>query len=158
MDWIAPALGGALFVGSYNSFLEGSKKFIPKGFVNKHIYICSILFIVGIIAGLFLLYYKLNHQKDFSTIFKKHITFPYLIIIIPAILLNTYMITNTLALGRGGGIAMAIINLNMFVTIFAGVMLFGDKINASIIISMLIAIMIISYGVNENNLLIRMIN
>jgi drug/metabolite transporter (DMT)-like permease len=150
MDWIVPALGSTLFVGSYNSFLEGSKKFIPKGFVNKHIYICSILFIVGIIAGLFLLYYKLTHQKEFSTIFKKHITFPYLIVIIPAIILNSYMVTNTLALSGGGGIAMAIINLNMFVTILAGVMLYGDKINTTVIISMLIAIMVISYGVNAS--------
>jgi len=150
MNWIIPAILGALFIGFYNSYLEGSKKFVPKGFVNKHIYICSILFVGGIIAGLCLLYYKFEHKKEFDNIYNKHIMSPYLIVIIPAIIMNAYMIFNTLALADGGGIAMAIVNLNTFITIIAGVYLFGDKINAAVIISMIIATLVISYSVNES--------
>ena len=150
MNWIIPAVFGAFFVGFYNSYLEGSKKFVPKGFVNKHIYICSILVVSGIISGLCLLYYKFKHKKEFDNIYNKHIISPYLIVIIPAIIMNAYMIVNTLALANGGGIAMAIINLNTFITIIAGVYLFGDKINSAIIISMIIATLFISYGVNQS--------
>ena len=61
-----------------------------------------------------------------------------------------YLITNTLALAQGGGIAVSIINLNMFVTILAGVLLFNDKINNVIIVSMIVAFISIGVAAYEN--------
>ena len=74
----------------------------------------------------------------------------YLTVIMPAIILFSYLITNTLALAQGGGIAVSIINLNMFVTILAGVLLFNDKINNVIIVSMIVAFISIGVAAYEN--------
>ena len=63
------------------------------------------------------------------------------------------MCTNILALNGGGGIAMGIINLNMFVTLALGVMLLGDKINSKVIIGGLIAGLSISYAAYESSLI-----
>ena len=43
LPWWIFALCSTFAVGTYNLFLEGSKKIVPKGLIPKHIFICSIL-------------------------------------------------------------------------------------------------------------------
>lgn len=71
----------------------------------------------------------------------------------PAVCLCTYLMTNTLALSGGGGVAMAIINLNMFVTLLAGAYLYHDRINAKIIGFMLVGVFGLNMAVYESSLL-----
>lgn len=159
MNWIIFALASTIFVGLYNSFLESSKVIIPKGVYNKHMYLAAILVITGLINCLILLGYSFTRPKDFQSLFKnlqnKYISntvkIPYLHIVIPAIILTVYMLTNILALNGGGGIAMGIINLNMFVTLAIGVMLFGDKINSKVIIAAVIAGVAMSFAAYESS-------
>ena len=159
MNWIIFALASTLFVGLYNSFLESSKVVIPKGGHNKHMYLAAILVVTGIINCLILVGYSFTRPKDFQSLFNKlqhkyisnKIKIPYLQIVIPAIILTVYMLTNILALNGGGGIAMGIINLNMFVTLALGVMLFGDKVNTKVIIAALIAGLSMSYAAYESS-------
>ncbi len=146
--WVLYAILGTFGIGLYNHLLERSRKHIPYGFINKHIYLSSILFISGIISGLFLGYYNLNHNKEFNIIFTNHIK--WYMVLIPALVLNGYMMANIVALSNGGGIAMGIFSLSMYITLFGGVIFLGDKINKEIIISMLIAIPIISYAVMQS--------
>lgn len=161
MNWIIIALASTLFVGLYNSFLEGSKVLVPKGYYNKHMYLASILVICGIINFLILVGYSFTRPKEFKSLFNKlqhtyisnKIKIPYLHIIIPAIILSVYMLTNILALNGGGGIAMGIINLNMFVTLAVGVMLLGDKVNSKVIIASIIAGLSISFAAYQSSLI-----
>lgn len=149
MEWVSYALASTFGVGTYNSFLEGAKKILPNDIIHKHIYISSILSVAGFISSFILLFYYKNHHKTFVSVYQKHLHSYH--VIIPAVILVGYMITNLMALTKGGGIAMVIINLNMFVTIIAGVYLFEDKINIKIILSMIAAIIAISYGALESN-------
>ena len=50
-----------------------------------------------------------------------------------------------------GGIAQAIINLNMIITLFGSYFLFKSKINSNIIISIFGAILTISYAAIESS-------
>lgn len=85
--------------------------------------------------------------------FTKTVTFPYLIVIIPALLLNGYIMTNVLALNAGGGIAMGIINLNMFLTMLLGAYFYGDKINIKIAICAVVAASAMSIAVYESSII-----
>tara|TARA_Y100000816_G_C26108334_1_gene590091 strand:- start:200 stop:643 length:444 start_codon:yes stop_codon:yes gene_type:complete len=137
-------------VGSFNTFLEGTKETVPKGFINKHMYLCSILAVAGAIGSITLIYYSIASPVEFRSFFTKYQKFPYWTIVIPAVILFSYLITNTLALSGGGGIAIAVSNLNMFVTILAGAYLFGDKINYKIILSLIVGVIAVSFGAYES--------
>lgn len=150
VSWVVFAIMSLFLVGSFNSFLEATKETVPKGFVSKHMYLCSILVFAGLLASIMLIYYSIYNPQEFKTLFTTHQKFPYLKIIIPGAILFTYLITNTLALSNGGGFAIAIINLNMFVTILAGVYLFKDKINYKIILSLIVGIIAIAFGAYES--------
>ena len=105
--------------------------------------------------------YGFTRPKEFKSLFNKlqhtyisnKIKIPYLHIVIPAIILSAYMLTNILALNGGGGIAMGIINLNMFVTLAVGVMLLGDKVNTKVIIASIIAGLSISFAAYQSSLI-----
>ena len=97
-----------------------------------------------------LIYYSISNPQEFKVLFTEHQEFPYLKIIIPGLVLFTYLITNTLALSNGGGFATAIISLNMFVTIIAGVYFFNDKVNYKIILSLIVGSSSIAFGAYES--------
>lgn len=92
----------SFLVGSFNTFLEGTKETVPKGFINKHMYLCSILAVAGAIGSITLIYYSIASPVEFKSFFIKHQKFPYWTIVIPAVILFSYLITNTLALSGGG--------------------------------------------------------
>lgn len=150
ISWVIFAIMSLFLVGSFNTFLEATKETVPKGFVSKHIYLCSILFFTGFLASIMLIYYSISNPQEFKVLFTEHQEFPYLKIIIPGLVLFTYLITNTLALSNGGGFATAIISLNMFVTIIAGVYFFNDKVNYKIILSLIVGSSSIAFGAYES--------
>ena len=82
---------------------------------------------------------------------KQNANLPYILAIISGIMLYTYMITNILALNAGGGIVMSIINLNLFITLIGGALLFGDNINYKIIGSLIGSLIFTSLALNESN-------
>jgi drug/metabolite transporter (DMT)-like permease len=151
MNWILFAILSVFLVGIFNVCLEATKETIPAGFTNKHMYLCSILVVAGIIGGFILVYYSVTKPADFSELFTGHLRSSYWLIFLPAIILCTYLVTNTLALSNGGGIATAIISMNMFVTIIMGTMLFGDKINDKILLSLIVGASAIGYGAYESH-------
>ena len=150
MSWITYSIASIFFIGAFNLFLQATKDTLPNGFHYTHIYLCCILVLAGILGGISLIYYKFLYPNAFSEFYNKFKPY-YLFVIMPAILLFTYLITNTLALEQGGGIAIAIINLNMFFTIFAGALLFDDKINTRIIVAMIVAFISIGVAAYEKH-------
>lgn len=148
--WITYAVASIFLIGAFNLFLQETKETIPKGFRYTHIYLCCILMLAGILGGISLIYYKVLYPTAFSELHNKFQPY-YLIVIMPAILLFTYLITNTLALAQGGGIAISIINLNMFFTIFVGALLFDDKINTRIVVAMIVAFISIGVAAYEKH-------
>lgn len=150
MYWLYYAFISIILMGVFNLYLEGTKTSIPKGFHNKHMYLCCILVTAGLLSLCLLLYYRIAYSKEFITFFKKDITFPYFHVIIPALLIISYMITNMLALNKGGGVAMGMIGLNMFVVLIGGALMFNDKIDYKIIIAMLVGICAIAFAAMES--------
>ena len=150
MSWVIYAIASIFLIGAFNLFLEATKDTIPKGFHYTHMYLCCILVLAGVLAGISLICYHFLYPNALSDISSKIKPSYYLTVIMPAIILFSYLITNTLALAQGGGIAVSIINLNMFVTILAGVLLFNDKINNVIIVSMIVAFISIGVAAYEN--------
>lgn len=152
MNWILFAILSIFLVGIFNVCLEATKETIPAGFINKHMYLCSILVFAGIISGIILIYYSITNNTEFKDLFTTRLAASYYSLIwIPAILLCTYLVTNTLALANGGGIATAIISMNMFVTIIMGTILFGDKMNDKILLSLIVGGSAIGYGAYESH-------
>lgn len=151
LAWVFWSVLGALGVGTFNIFLTASKDSIPKGVSYKHMYLSIILMFAGLFSGFVLLYYRLFQKKKFDTLISKTLKPPYTIYILPSIIMIVYLIANLLALVSGGGVAMVIINLNMIITIIAGVLLFKDKINIKIIIGIIISLLSAAFIVYEKS-------
>lgn len=139
MTWEIYAILSIFGVGIFNSFLEGTRESVPKEFEYKHMFLCIMLIVCGVISAIILFYYYFTKNKSFNKLLGKSSKFKLYMAVIPAILLCGYLVTNTLALSNGGGIAMSLINLNMFVTLFLGYFLFKDKLNLKIIIAAFVA-------------------
>lgn len=150
MLWLTYAIASIFLMGAFNLFLQATKDTIPKEFHYTHIYLCCILVLAGILGGISLICYQVLYPNALSELCTDCFKPYYMIVTIPAMLLFTSLITNTLALAQGGGIAVSIINLNMFFTIFVGTLLFGDKINYRIIIAMIVAVVAITIGTYES--------
>tara|TARA_Y100000591_G_C21555126_1_gene555665 strand:- start:147 stop:608 length:462 start_codon:yes stop_codon:yes gene_type:complete len=142
MNWIIYAIFSTFAIGIYNLFLEGSKSHVDKDLISKHIYLLLIIALAGIISMIILFIYYFTYKSKLNKIIK-NVKYEYFIF--PAILLNLYMLSNILALSNGGGIAMTIINLNLFITIIGGVLIYKDKINAKIILCMLLVVPVMAY-------------
>lgn len=150
MPWEIYAIFSALAVGSFNTFLEGTKYSVPKEFEYKHMFLCVLVIIAGIISAIILSYYYIAKNKQFNKLLGKSGSLKLYQAFIPAVLLSLYLVTNTLALNGGGGIAMGIINLNLFVTLFLGYFIFKDKLNFKIVLSALVAFFGIAYASYES--------
>lgn len=150
MSWIIYAIVSAFLIAIYNLFLEGAKNMTGNSNIKKHIYLCYILILSGIINSIVILYYRMFHKKDISefTINKSSLWK----IILPSVILSLYMLTNTLALSGGGGISSAIFMLGAAVlTIMGGAYFYKDKINYKIITSFLIAAASVGYSIIESH-------
>jgi drug/metabolite transporter (DMT)-like permease len=148
MHWSLYATLSLLLVGTFNTMLEGSKQTMSADVITKSMYTSSILVCAGVISALSLLYHRHYHKVEYRRFYKvprmSHVIFP-------ACCLCSYLVTNTLALSGGGGVAMGIINLNMIVTLLAGSYFYNDRINLKIICSMLIGVMSLNFAVYESS-------
>ena len=152
--WIFAGLG-CVFIGFYNFFLAATKNILPSnlGLSAKHIYICLTIVIAGFISFFTLIAYYYMQPKLFKTVINKHLLPHSYSVIVPSILMYMYLLFDTLALAGGGGIAMVIININMLITIALGVTFLGDKINAKIIGTGLVALVGFLYTAYQSNML-----
>ena len=73
--------------------------------------------------------------------------FPYLLLLLPALIQISYLLFNMKALAEGGSVAMAIINMNTFVTIVLGTLIFNDKINTEVALSLVVSVIAGIYAV-----------
>lgn len=144
MNWLIPAISTLFLTGIFNTYMEYAGKTFVKGNMEQIIYFMAFFALGGLFSFIALLYFRSSQKKAFNNVFNKD--FSYSKLLIPGLLLPIAMFLNMIALGQGGGIVMTIINLNMLVTIFAGAYFLGDKIDASIIISTLIAICFIAFA------------
>ena len=151
MNWEIYAVFGIFGVGIFNTLLEATRNYIPKSFEYKHMFLCIILIIAGIISSVILFYYYITKNKEFNNLLCDSSNFKLYMAAIPAVILCVYLITNTLALHGGGGIAIGVINLNMYVTLFLGYFFLKDKLNLKIIVSAVIAAFGIGYAAYESN-------
>ena len=148
MNWLVPALYNVAALSIYYIFLQGSNTYLTNDFASQFVYGCSVLIIAGFTAILILFYFYIQDATKIHNLFYKKIKI--IDILVPGILAPTIIISNILALSKGGGISISVINLNMIVILLAGAYLYKDKINLKIIISILFGIASISYAVNES--------
>jgi hypothetical protein len=152
LNWLAPALVGALLIGIYNLLLEGGGKAVGSDRNAKSVYLMMIMVCAGIYAALILIYFKAAKPESVAKAMKS-VKSGYWKILLPGLICVSYMFADIIALSEGGGIVMGVINLNVFVTLIGGALLYGDKINAKIVISLLGAFSLISYATYESSLL-----
>ena len=154
MSWIIYASISALLIAMYNLFLEGTKN-MQKHLKDKdniyqtHIFLSFVLVFSGIISSFVLVYYKINEPRQIN-IFMKNGPSP-LKIITPSILIVLYMLSNIMALTKGGGIAgTTFMNGAAILTLIGSVLLFNEKINKEIIFTVLVSAISIYYMNKES--------
>ena len=152
INWLVPALAGALLIGIYNLLLEGGGKAVGSDRNAKSAYMMMIMVCAGVYAALILMYFRVTKPESLSKA-TKTVKSGYWKVLLPGLICVAYMLADLLALSEGGGIVMGIINLNVFVTLIGGALLYGDKINTKIIVSLLGAFGLISYATYESSLL-----
>ena len=152
INWILPAATGAILIGLYNLLLEGSGKSIGSNRNVKSAYMMMVMVCAGIYAALVLAYFHLTDAKSVEKAVSS-VRSGYWKVLLPGLLCVSYMLANLLALSEGGGIVMGVINLNVFVTLIGGAILYGDKINAKIIGSLVAAFAFITYATYQSSLL-----
>ena len=148
MSWIIYALVAALLTAGWGLSLEFAGKTLPKGIDSNLIYMALVFVLSGIIAAMGLVYYYYNNKKLVSNIIEKKINYP--VFLLSPIVLIGGMIFLQLGLS-GGGAAQAIVNFNMFIILIASAFLFQHKLNLSIIVSIIVAIISSSYVAIESD-------
>ena len=151
-NWLIPAVAGAILIGTYNLLLEGGGKSIGSDRNAKSVYMMMIMVCAGVYAAIILAYFKIKSPKSIDKVLK-NLKSGYWKILLPGLICVSYMLADLIALSEGGGIVMGVINLNVFVTLIGGALLYGDKINAKIILSLMGAFGLISYATYESSLL-----
>lgn len=152
INWVVPSIIGAILIGLYNLALEGNGKEIGNDYVAKAAIIMMILIMTGL-CSLFLLLILLKTYPSSVSRTLKITNKAKWKIIIPGLLIVAYMFANIMALAEGGGIVMGIIGLNTLVTLFGGAFLYGDKINLKIVLSLIFAMVFISYSSYQSYLI-----
>ena len=147
MNWEFASFMGAILIGVYNSFMQGTKHFIPAGTTNQLLYMMALQVVTGVIGTVGLLTLRHTNKSEYKSMFKNHLVFPYTLLVIPAIIQIGYLLFNLKALAEGGSVAMAIINMNTFVTILLGTILFSDKINVKTAIALAVSVFAGIYAV-----------
>jgi len=152
MYWVIPALFTAFLIGLYNLNLEGIGKQTGSDYVTKNVIIMTILIISGffsaIVVGVIRYINPSSTRKGYNIINKNKN-----LILGSAGLLVLQMIMIIYALSSGGAIAMAIINLNLFVTLIGGALLYEDKLNFNIVLSLIGTVILTGYASYESYLL-----
>lgn len=149
MDWRISAFMGAILIGTYNSFMEATKDFFPGGTANQLILMMALQVVTGVIGILGLVALRYTRKREYNIMFSQHLRFPYTLLIVPAIIQIGYLLFNLKALSEGGSVAMAIINMNTFVTIVLGTLLLNDKINVKTAIALAVSVFAGIYAVYE---------
>ena len=152
INWLIPAITGAILIGTYNLLLEGGGKSIGSDRNAKSVYMMMIMVCAGVYAAIILAYFKVKSPDSINKVLTK-LKSGYWKVLLPGLICVSYMLADLIALSEGGGIVMGVLNLKVFVTLIGGALIYGDKINAKIILSLLGAFGLISYATYESSLL-----
>ena len=152
LNWLVPAMASAAQIGAYNLFLEASGKHLGKDNYAKMSYVMMILVVSGAFATAALLLIRSRHASSFAKARNLAHRDGWRVLL-PALLCISYMVTNIIALSEGGGIAITVIYLNIFINIIGSSLLFGSKLNARMVGALALAVGAISYANYENKLL-----
>ena len=66
MNWLAPAVAGAVLIGIYNLLLEGGGRAVGTDRNAKSVYMMMIMVCAGVYAALILLYFKTSQPEAVS--------------------------------------------------------------------------------------------
>lgn len=150
MRWEITSLLSAIIIGIFNTALEGNGKAFKKDYIGKLSHVMLFLVVTGIFA-LFIcvyLYYRQKQSMNSAVSFFKNNP---LRAIFPGILIPIYLYLNIKAISEGGAVAMSIVNLNIIVTLIGGNMLYNDKIDSTIVITMLLILILTGFLTYHND-------
>lgn len=146
MGWELIALSSACIMGTFNTLLEGNGKVFKTDYLAKLAHMMMIIIVSGIIALIVIVYMYYTHKPSLnkSASFFANETWK---ILLPGAMIPLYLFLNIKALSEGGGIAMAIINLNIIIPLIAGHFLYNDKIDAVLV--MLVFFIVLLTGITS---------
>jgi hypothetical protein len=142
-------------IGTFNTFLEGNGKAFKTDYLAKLTHMMMMIVLSGILA-LFVLVYLYHAERTSLNKSVSFFTNETWKIVLPSTLIPLYMFLNIKALSEGGGIATVIINLNIIVTLLSGHFLYNDKIDTTLIATVISIIVLTgfasyhSYQLNNN--------
>jgi hypothetical protein len=149
MRWEFIALFSAGIVGIFNTLLEGNGKAFKSDYLAKLTHMMMIIVFSGIIALFVIVYIYHTHKPSLN----KAVSFSTnetLRIILPGLMIPLYLFLNMKALSEGGGIAMAIINLNIIVSLIGGHFVYNDKTDTTLVITVLSIIALTGFASYHN--------
>lgn len=149
MRWEFIAFISSGVIGIFNIFLEGNGKAFKTDYLAKLTHMMMMIVLSGMLALFVLvyLYYSERTSLNKAVSFFTNETWR---IVLPSALIPLYMFLNIKALSDGGGIAMAIINLNIIFTLIAGHFLYNDKIDTTLIATVISIILLTGFASYHN--------
>ena len=145
MGWELIALFSAGMMGTFNTLLEGNGKAFKTDYLAKLVHMMMIIVFSGIIA-LFVIVYMYHAHKPSLNKAVSFFTNETWKIILPASMIPLYLFLNIKALSEGGGIAMAVINLNIIVPLIAGHFLYNDNIDTILVMTVLLIVLLTGFA------------
>lgn len=149
MRWEFIALMSAGIIGIFNTMIEGNGKIFKTDYLAKLTHIMMILVISGIFS-LFVLVYLYHTNRTSMNKAVSFFTNETLRIVLPGAFIPLYLFLNIKALSEGGGIAMAILNLNIIVPLIAGHFLYNDKIDTTLIATLILILLLTGFASYHN--------
>jgi len=145
MSWEFIALFSSGILGAFNTLLEGNGKSFKTDYLAKLTHMMMIIIFSGIIA-LFIIVYIYHTHKTSMNKAVSFFTNETWKVILPGAMIPLYLFLNIKALSEGGGIAMAIINLNIIVPLIGGHFLYNDKIDTILVCTVLLIIVLTGFA------------
>ena len=145
MRWEFIALISACIIGAFNALLEGNGKAFKTDYLAKLTHMMMMIVFSGIIALFVIVYIYHTHKPSLNKAvsFFTNETWK---VLLPGAMIPLYLFLNIKALSEGGGIAMAIINLNIIVPLIGGHFVYNDKIDVILVTTVLLIIALTGFA------------
>lgn len=150
MHWIIQSIICTFALGIYNLLIATAGKKLDSGISSKAIFFTYLMVVAGILSSIFLVIFYIKDKKTVSTVINKKINTVQAIITVLLLIIPMILMTNAYNTGPAG-IVSAIVNMNLFIVLIGGVLLFEDKVNTKIILSLIAAFIAISVASYESN-------
>lgn len=137
MRWEFTALISACAIGIFNTILEGQGKSLGKDYIAKLSHIMILFVFIGIFALLMCGYLYYTQKKSMNSAVSFILKDP-LMCGLHGLLIPLYLFLNIKVLSEGGGVAMAIVNLNIIIPLIGGYVLYNDNIDSTLVIAVIL--------------------